>query len=912
MATRKLSRYRAMRDFKQTAEPSGRRKVDKSPELRFVIQKHAATRLHFDLRLELDGVFKSWAVTRGPSLDPKDKRLAVEVEDHPLDYGDFEGTIPKGQYGGGTVQLWDRGFWRPEGELSAEAQLKKGELKFQVAGERLKGSFVLVRMKGDRYGGKRTNWLLIKHRDAYATDARGVEKMMSEDRSVASGRPMASIAAGKGRAPQPFMLRGKVAKANDVWNSNREPVEETPAPKKTARRKKAASKRARIPAFIEPELCKPVDRPPGGPGWGHEVKFDGYRLQLRIANGDVTLKTRKGLDWTPKFQAIADAAADFPNAIIDGEVAALDKNGSPDFAALQAALSEDRTDDLIFFAFDFMYSDDGDLRSSSLRDRKAALKEYLGEQGQDSTSLIRYVDHFETAGDAVLQSACRMNLEGIISKRLDAPYRAGRIGDWTKAKCRAGQEVVIGGWTQTGSAFRSLLVGVNRGGHLIHVGRVGTGFGGDKVAKLWPKLKKLETDENPFGGSTAPRKKPEIHWVKPKLVAEIEFAGWTGGGNIRQAAFKGLRTDKPASEIVAERPAEAEEVDVVEPAPKAARGKAKKASRGKAAKKHSAVAKSTAGSNVVMGVPISSADKPLWPNANDKTPVTKIDLARYYETMGELILPHIKGRPCSLIRAPDGIGHQQFFQRHAMQGTSNLLSTVKVFGDHKPYLQIDRIEALAAIAQSAGIELHPWNCQPDKPETPGRLVFDLDPGPGLDFSDVIAAAKEIKERLEALGLVAFCKTTGGKGLHVVTPLADSRNNRLKWPEAKAFAQGVCTRMAEDSPDKYLVNMSKKLRGGKIFLDYLRNDRMATAVAPYSPRVREGATVSMPLNWSQVKAGLDPTRYTIRTAADYARKATEWEGYCDGERPLEDAIRKFVQPRQTSHRRKHSNHSHAMT
>jgi bifunctional non-homologous end joining protein LigD len=947
-----------MRDFTKTAEPSGRQQVARAPALRFVIQKHAATRLHYDLRLELAGVFKSWAVTRGPSLDPHDKRLAVEVEDHPLDYGDFEGTIPKGQYGGGTVQLWDRGYWRPIGERPAQAQLKQGELKFELAGHRLNGSWVLVRMKDDRHGGKRTNWLLIKHRDRFSLDSGQAQAVMDDDRSIASGRPMATIAAGKGRAPKAFML-DRAGKADAVWHSNRSDAETAPgtsgaakkasvatksaprkrtSPNKPSRPSKTSSKRAHLPAFIEPELCKLVDRPPEGAGWGHEVKFDGYRLQLRIAKGDVTLKTRKGLDWTDKFQAIAAAAGELPDAIIDGEVAALDANGSPDFAALQAALSEGRTDDLIFFAFDLMY-DDGELRALSLRERKARLKQLLARH--NDSPLIRYVEHFETAGNAVLQSACRMNLEGIISKRLDAAYRSGRVGDWTKSKCRAGQEVVIGGWTQTGRNFRSLLVGVNRDGHLVYVGRVGTGFGGDKVRQLWPKLKKLATEENPFGGKTAPRKRPDMHWVKPELVAEIEFAGWTGGGNVRQAAFKGLRTDKPAREIVTETPANAEEVDIAAPAPKQARGKTK--SRGKAsAQKHSrrtapapnrartrATPRTTTNagngsSNVVMGVPISSPDKPLWPHANDGQPVTKLELARYYESIGEWIMPHVQGRPCSVIRAPDGFGKEQFFQRHAMQGTSSLLTLVKVFGDHKPYLQVDRIEGLAALAQSAAMELHPWNCQPGKPDTPGRLVFDLDPGPDVDFTAVIAAAKDIKARLEALGLAAFCKTTGGKGLHVVTPLADFRNNRLKWPEAKAFAQGVCMSMADDNPELYVVNMAKKLRHGRIFLDYLRNDRMATAVAPLSPRLREGAPVSMPVNWSQVRSGLDPLRYTIRTAADHIAKATDWEDYCDAEQPLQDAIRKFVQEhpsnaassrktrKPASGRRRDSNPAHAVT
>jgi bifunctional non-homologous end joining protein LigD len=908
MAKPALTVYRTKRDFTKTEEPSGEERVTPSSRLRFVVQKHAARQLHYDFRLEWEGVFKSWAVARGPSLNPADKRLAVEVEDHPLDYGDFEGTIPKGQYGGGTVMLWDRGFWIPEGAKSTEDALQAGDLKFTLEGDKLKGSWVLVRMRGDKFGGKRTNWLLIKHRDA-DSDANG-EAVLSEDRSVASGRTMQQIADGKGRRPKPFMLAGTApGKADAVWNSNRAEVGgqelAPPARKPKAARAKDATvaevaklKRvkpvrvAAMPKFIEPQLAKLVTRPPDRAGWGHEVKFDGYRAQLNVEKGKAVIRTRTGLDWTERFSATAKEASAFPDCIIDGEIVALDEHQLPNFGKLQAALSAEKSDDLIFYAFDLLFEGREDLRGLTLSERKARLEKFLG--AQSASSRIRYVAHLQSNAEAVLASACKIGLEGIISKKLDAPYTSGRSDRWLKAKCRAGQEVVLGGWTTEAGTLRSLLAGVYADGQLVYAGRIGTGYGREVVKMLLPKLQKLTREKSPFAGPNAPPKESNVRWLKPDLIAEIEFEGWTDSRMIRQAAFKGLREDKDPNDVVAETVSMQKAADK-KTSPKSPHKTQKKTTAAKmagGAQKKAGATPAASGPSTVMGVTLSKPDKALWPDAGDGKPVTKLDLARYYEEIGEWMLPHITGRPCSLVRAPDGIEGQQFFQRHAMQGMSELFDFVKVRGDKAPYVQIDRVEALAAVAQVGALELHPWNCARNDPESAGRLVFDLDPAPDVKFEAVIAAALDIRERLEKLGLVCFCKSTGGKGLHVVTPLLEGKK-AVAWPIAKNFAHLVCAQMAQDSPTRYLDNMSKAKRSGRIFLDYLRNDRTATAVAVLSPRARAGAPVSMPLLWRDVKKGLDPKAFTVRTAPALLTKSNAWKNYAAGARSLTDAIKRIT-------------------
>jgi len=847
-----LDTYQAKRNFSATPEPKGRkaparRTGSRTSGLRYLIQRHAATRLHYDFRIEHDGVLKSWAVTKAPSRDPAVKRLAVEVEDHPLDYGDFEGTIPSGNYGAGTVQLWDRGSWTPQDE-DLDAAFRKGVIKLNLDGERLKGGWALVRLKADRgKPSRRANWLLLKERDAYAVDGEG-DALMEIDASVATGRSLAQIAEGA-----------------DQWTSSRPVARKGPAKPRPS--KAETSSATRPHAFLPLQFAKVVDHPPSGAGWVHEIKLDGYRIQIAVGGGQAILRTRNGLDWTDKFPALARQAATWPDAVIDGELCALTAEATPDFVALQAAIAAGQTDDLVYFAFDLLREGAEDLRPLPLSHRKARLQAYCDRVGNKGPSL-RYVEHFAASGEAVLLSACRMDLEGVISKKLDAAYRAGRTTTWLKSKCRGRDEVVIGGWSsEGGSRLRSLLVGVQDQGGLRYMGRVGTGFSAAATATLLPALKAAAARTSPFAGDNAPEGGRDIHWLKPVLVAEIEHAGLTDGGAVRQAAFKALRDDKPAAEVTAEpQPPASNPAASGAPAPRA-------------------------GKVIVAGVTLSHPDKPLWPAHDARPPVTKADLALFYERAAERLLAHVADRPLSIVRAPDGIEGERFFQRHAMPGHSPRLKLIDV-KERKPYVAVADVGGLVALAQAGGLELHPWGCKPGAPETPEQITFDLDPDEGLDFDDVIAAALLLKLRLEALGLTPFVKTTGGKGLHVVTPIRAEGRSRVGWDEARAFAKAASEAAKNDHPDRFTTTLSKKARGGKIFLDWLRNGRMATAVAPWSPRARPGAPIALPLDWSAVKPGLRAAEFHLGRAAELLAAPDPWADFRAAAASLRPALRRL--------------------
>ena len=741
----KLSLYRKKRDFSVTPEPSGDAPASEGSG-RFVIQMHDARRLHFDLRLEMDGLYKSWAVTRGPSLDPKDRRLAVEVEDHPIEYGTFEGTIPQGEYGGGTVMLWDHGQWVPEGD--PEKGFKKGHIAFEFQGERLKGGYHLVRM-ADRDEGKgkkaRHNWLLIKQEDRWAKPGRG-DAAIKNATSVKTGRTMRQIAEGGG--PQ--------------WSSERSPA----AMKKNVAAMEADSsgKRAKLPAIIEPELTSLVDAPPGGTGWIHEMKLDGYRMGARIENGKVKLVTRSGLDWTRKFPTIAKqlAKTKIKSAWLDGEIVVPDEDGLSSFAGLQRALSDGDDKEMVFYLFDLPYLNGRDLRDLPLMERKRMLRDTLF--GKPRNGALAYSDHHEAEGGDFFKAARNMGLEGVVSKRKDSPYRSGRGRDWVKSKCIDRDEFVVGGYTpsRAGRGVGSLLVGHYDGKRLVYDGRAGTGFGAKEAVALEKTLRASRADDCPFREMDRAYKARAI-WVAPRLVAEIEHRGRSSDGLLRQAAFVGLRADKPAKQV-------------------------DRADRTR---------KSTEPIEAKIGdIKITHPSRVIDPT----TGTTKLDVARYYERVAETLLLDMGNRPVTVVRNPDGITGESFFQRHPQQTLKGRISTVKDPEDKEELLCVRTVKDLITLVQFGAIEIHPWQTHIDKLDKADRFILDLDPAPDVPFAAVTLAARLVRKRLDGLGLKSIVKTTGGKGLHVIVPLRPAAS----WPIAKGFAKAIADGLARDEPKIFLA------------------------------------------------------------------------------------------------------------
>jgi bifunctional non-homologous end joining protein LigD len=816
-----LGVYRRKRRFTRTPEPRGgtiRRRSSARPKtgLSYFIQKHAATRLHYDFRLELRGVLLSWAVPKGPCLDPRERRLAVRVEDHPLEYGTFEGEIPQGEYGGGTVQLWDRGTWIPEGD--PEDGCAKGRLKFRLSGEKLRGGWTLVRM-GGRSGEDGKNWLLIKERD-------------EEARALASG---------------------------DVTELRPESVaEKTSRPRASAVASRATA--AKLPPFVEPQLATLAPRVPQGADWVHEIKFDGYRILATVKDGRAILRSRRGNDWTAQFRSAAEALGGLAcrQAVLDGELVALDEQGRSDFQELQNAMKSGDASRLVYYAFDLLFLDGYDLRGSPLLERKAALERLLAESakknGKEFRTKILYSDHAEGGGESLFKKACAMSLEGIVSKRRDAPYRAGRSDTWTKIKCLQEQEFVVAGFTDPGgsrSSFGALVLGVNEGGRLRYAGRVGTGFTQASLRELHDKLLPLETKATPFAEPPTGADARGVHWVRPELVAEIAFTEWTRDGILRHPSFKGLREDKTAAEVTRERPSAVPHAGRLQPV-----------------------------GGTVAGVKLTHPDRVLYPEQG----ITKQALAAYYLEVADRILPHLARRPLSLVRCPNGVGRPCFFQKHGKESFpgARWIPIVERNGAREEYMYVEDETGLISLVQAGVLEIHPWSSTVDDLERPDSMTFDLDPHPGTPWTRVLEAAREIRDRFKALERETFVKTTGGKGLHVVVPLKPSGG----WADVKRFSRAFAELMAADSPGLYTAKLAKAARGGKIFVDYLRNERGQTAVCAYSTRARPGATVSTPIDWSELKPSLRSDRFDVRSLPKRLAKGGDpWKDFDKARRPL---------------------------
>ena len=859
-----LELYRKKRDFKTTPEPKGKRAKAKRRDLVFVIQKHAASRLHYDFRLELNGVLLSWAVPKGPSLDPNDKRLAMHVEDHPLEYGDFEGIIPAKQYGGGTVMLWDRGTWIPKEDPIAGYQ--KGKLKFDLHGEKLQGGWTLVRSRGSKYGGDKA-WLLFKEDDEYART--GAEAMVVDSRphSVVTQRSLKQIAADPAR----------------VWHSNKSAAENVKAGAKKKPKVRiepaqaAGARKAALPEFISPQLATPTQTIPAGDGWIHEVKYDGYRIIARIEAGVVRLYSRNRNDWTKKFPDVARALAALPleTAWLDGEIVILDDKGRSSFQALQNALSVD-TGQTIYYAFDLPYLNGYDLRRVHLEERKALLKRLVPDSG-----MLRYSEHFEVEGAKFIAEVCGLGLEGMVSKRRDSTYEGTRGNAWLKLKCGRQQEFVIGGFTDPEGSrhgFGALLLGVYDGGGMLrYSGKVGTGFDQALLVKMRRTLDGLVQDTPPFINPPQGADARRAHWVKPELVAQVTFTEWTHDAIVRNASFQGLRHDKRAHDVVREESGGRPKLAPRKVEAKEARGKELKPSASRPDK------------DTVAGIKLTNGDKLLYPEAE----ITKRDLALYSEAVGEWILPHLRNRPLTLLRCPNGWDKECFYQKHADPNVAAVIERVEVQDSDGPalYMMANSVSALVAMAQMGTLELHPWGSRKPKLGFPDRIVFDLDPDDAVEWQEIVEAVKILKTLLDHLGLRGFLKTTGGKGLHVVIPIQPS----LPWDPIKGFSQAVAEVLVQTFPDRFTAKLLKISRKGKIFVDYLRNGEGATAVAAYSARARANAPVSTPIDWSELGRDLRFDHFTIKNLPARLKrlKRDPWEAFSELRQSVTAAMMKNV-------------------
>lgn len=911
-----LKDYHRKRDFKKTSEPKGADPARRARgKLSFVIQKHAARRLHYDFRLEMEGVLRSWAVPKGPSFDPRDKRLAVHVEDHPLEYGSFEGIIPQGEYGGGAVILWDRGVWTPKGD--PVEGYRRGRLELTLEGKKLHGSWALVRMSGDRgEGGK--NWLLIKKQDEIAKSGYDVTEEMPL--SVKSGRSVEQIAAKPGRvwrsnrsektsltpssdtglesrpvrrgsskADEPYSKRSPIGSKR---SSTSRPAAASAAPprRRVQRGSRGGEGRAHSTvATVDPsslpgarkrpyprdlpgvEMATLVAAVPTGEEWLHEIKYDGYRMMAVLRGGRARLITRNRKDWTGSFPTLTEEMERWPEttAILDGEVVALDEKGISDFQRLQNALSGEERARLVYFVFDLLYLDGWDLSPVPLESRKAALQSFLARVAR-AEGPIRYSDHMIGRGAEFFDEACRLGLEGLVSKTRTSVYRSGRSKDWLKTKCLKRQELVVGGYTDPAGSrtgLGSLLLGYyDDRRKLIYAGRAGTGFTQRSLEEIRRRLESLKRDTAPFAN---PPRERGLHWVEPSLVAEVEFQEWTREGVMRHPRFRGLREDKPSSQVVKETPDRGSDAGS---SPPRSRGRA--SSRKTTPARRGPTRPESDREGTIEGVKLTNPDRVLYQAQG----ITKLDLARYYQRVAPFMLPHVQRRPLMLLRCPRGQGQPCFIQKHGGESVPDAVLQVEIQeGRGKAIgLAIEDAAGLLSLVQMGALEIHAWGARVDHIEKPVVMIFDLDPDPSVEWKRVMSTALEIRERLEHLGLVSFVKTTGGKGLHVTVPLRP----KATWESVREFTRALAGTFVKDRPSEYTIELSKARRHGKILIDWMRNGRGATAIVPYSSRAREGAPVAAPLRWEEVGRSLDPARFTIEAMLRRTSEEDPWKDYAD--------------------------------